>query len=53
MVTGNRAFINNINTVTSNIQSGMFLPVQYAAIEVLDHPRFRYNQLNNTNHSIK
>ena len=46
MVTGNRAFIDHINTVTSNIQSGMFLPVQHAAIEALDHPRSWYNQLN-------
>ncbi len=27
MVAGNQAFINHINTVTSNIQSGMFLPI--------------------------
>jgi LL-diaminopimelate aminotransferase len=46
MVAGNQAFINHINTVTSNIQSGMFLPIQHAAIEALGHSRSWYNQLN-------
>lgn len=46
MVAGNRAFIDSINKVTSNIQSGMFLPIQHAAIEALGNPSSWYHQLN-------
>ena len=46
MVAGNEEFINHINTVTSNIQSGMFLPLQHAAIEALESPRSWYEDLN-------
>jgi len=46
MVAGNEEFINHINKVTSNIQSGMFLPLQHAAIEALESPRSWYEDLN-------
>jgi LL-diaminopimelate aminotransferase len=46
MVAGHREFINHINDVTSNIQSGMFLPIQHAAIEALGSPGSWYDELN-------
>lgn len=46
MVSGNKTFIDSINRVSSNIQSGMFLPLQQAAIEALAHSSSWYDQLN-------
>ena len=48
MIAGNPEFINYINDVTSNIQSGMFLPIQYAAIKALENSKSWYFELNKT-----
>ncbi|MFC2176545.1 pyridoxal phosphate-dependent aminotransferase, partial [Bacteroidota bacterium] len=38
MVVANQHYINAILKVKSNVDSGMFLPIQHAAIEALRHP---------------
>jgi LL-diaminopimelate aminotransferase len=46
MVGGNAAFINAIMKVKSNMDSGMFQPLQAAAVEALAAPEEWYHQLN-------
>jgi aspartate/methionine/tyrosine aminotransferase len=46
MVGGNPAFINAIMKVKSNMDSGMFQPLQAAAAEALEAPEEWYRQLN-------
>ena len=46
MVAGNRAFISNILKVKSNMDSGMFQPLQAAAAEALTAPAGWYIKLN-------
>ena len=46
MVAGNKTFISNILKVKSNMDSGMFQPLQAAAAEALAAPVRWYNDLN-------
>lgn len=46
MVAGKTDFIQDILKITSNIQSGMFLPIQFAAIEALKNPPSWFKKLN-------
>ncbi len=46
VVVGNEQYISNILKVKSNIDSGMFLPLQLAAIEALNSPKSWYDNLN-------
>ena len=46
MVAGNSSFINDIMKVKSNMDSGMFQPLQAAAAEALAAPESWYAQLN-------
>ena len=46
MVGGNSEFIKNILKVKSNMDSGMFLPLQLAAAEALKNPESWYESLN-------
>lgn len=46
MVAGNKTFISNILKVKSNMDSGMFQPLQAAAAEALAAPAEWYNELN-------
>ena len=46
MVAGHSEYIKNILRVKSNMDSGMFLPVQMAAVEALNNPPEWYNQIN-------
>ena len=48
MVAGNRKHIENILIAKSNVDSGMFLGIQKAAIEALKMPREWYESLNET-----
>lgn len=45
-VAGNRDYIDAVLRVKSNMDSGMFLPVQHAAVEALRHDREWFVQLN-------
>lgn len=47
MVAGDRTFISNIIKVKSNMDSGMFQPLQAAAAEALAAPAEWYSELNN------
>lgn len=46
MVAGNSDYIKNILKVKSNMDSGMFLPLQMAAIEALNNPESWYDTVN-------
>jgi LL-diaminopimelate aminotransferase len=46
MVAGHREYVNTILKVKSNMDSGMFLPVQLAAIEALSNTSNWYKELN-------
>lgn len=46
MVAGNKDYIDQILRVKSNMDSGMFLPVQIAAAEALNNPESWYDSLN-------
>jgi hypothetical protein len=46
MVAGNSDYIRNILKVKSNMDSGMFLPVQLAAAEALNSPESWYGAVN-------
>jgi LL-diaminopimelate aminotransferase len=46
MVAGNSEYISNILKVKSNMDSGMFLPVQMAAVEALSSPDSWYDGIN-------
>ncbi len=48
MVAGNSTFINDVLKVKSNMDSGMFQPLQAAAAEALAAPEAWYTALNNT-----
>lgn len=50
MVTGHSAFIDVIRQVKSNIDSGMFLPVQEAAVKALESPKEWYDRINEIYH---
>ena len=46
IVVGNEKYIKNILKVKSNVDSGMYLPLQLAAIEALNSPASWYENLN-------
>ncbi|MEN8119636.1 MAG: aminotransferase class I/II-fold pyridoxal phosphate-dependent enzyme [Bacteroidota bacterium] len=46
IVVGNEKYINNILKVKSNVDSGMYLPLQLAAVEALNSPASWYENLN-------
>jgi LL-diaminopimelate aminotransferase len=46
MVAGNSDYIKNILKVKSNMDSGMFLPLQLAAVEALNNPESWYDTVN-------
>jgi aspartate/methionine/tyrosine aminotransferase len=46
MVAGHKEYIKNILKVKSNMDSGMFLPIQLAAVEALNNPADWYDQIN-------
>jgi LL-diaminopimelate aminotransferase len=46
MVAGNSEYIRNILKVKSNMDSGMFLPMQMAAVEALNNPESWYDTVN-------
>jgi aspartate/methionine/tyrosine aminotransferase len=46
MVAGHKEYIKNIIRVKSNMDSGMFLPVQLAAAEALNNPADWYEEIN-------
>lgn len=46
MVAGHREYINSILKVKSNMDSGMFLPLQLAAVEALSNPDSWYEMVN-------
>jgi aspartate/methionine/tyrosine aminotransferase len=46
MVAGNKEYIRNILKVKSNMDSGMFLPLQLAAVEALSNPESWYDTVN-------
>ena len=46
MVAGNSEYISNILKVKSNMDSGMFLPLQMAAVESLNCPSSWYEKIN-------
>jgi len=46
VVVGNQNYIKNILTVKSNVDSGMYLPLQLAAIQALSSPESWYRNLN-------
>ena len=46
MVCGNKANITNILTVKSNMDSGMYYPIQKAAIAVLNSPNSWFDKMN-------
>jgi LL-diaminopimelate aminotransferase len=47
MVSGHNEYIKSIMKVKSNMDSGMFLPVQLAAAEALNNPDSWYDEINN------
>lgn len=48
MVAGHRQHISNILVAKSNVDSGMFLAIQKAAVEALKQPQEWYDKLNDT-----
>lgn len=46
MVAGHADYIKNILKVKSNMDSGMFLPIQQAAVEALSNPESWYDEVN-------
>ena len=46
MVAGHKEYIKNILRVKSNMDSGMFLPMQLAAVEALSNPASWYDEIN-------
>ena len=46
MAAGNSEYIKNILKVKSNMDSGMFLPLQMAAVEALNNPESWYDTVN-------
>jgi aspartate/methionine/tyrosine aminotransferase len=46
MAAGNKEYISNILKVKSNMDSGMFLPLQMAAVEALNSPEAWYDKVN-------
>jgi aspartate/methionine/tyrosine aminotransferase len=46
MVAGKSEYIKNILKVKSNMDSGMFLPMQMAAVEALNNPESWYDTVN-------
>jgi len=46
VVVGNEKYIKNILKVKSNVDSGMYLPLQLAAVEALNSPDIWYENLN-------
>jgi LL-diaminopimelate aminotransferase len=48
MVAGHKGYITEILKVKSNMDSGMFLPLQMAAVEALKSPDSWYDQINAT-----
>ncbi len=46
VVVGNEKYISNILKVKSNVDSGMYLPLQLAAVEALNSPKSWYENLN-------
>ncbi len=46
MVAGNSDYIKSILKVKSNMDSGMFLPMQMAAVEALNNPESWYDTVN-------
>jgi aspartate/methionine/tyrosine aminotransferase len=48
MAAGHRDYIKNILKVKSNMDSGMFLPLQLAAVEALNNPPSWYDTVNKT-----
>ena len=46
MVAGNSGYIKNVLKVKSNMDSGMFLPMQMAAVEALNNPDSWYDSVN-------
>ena len=46
MVAGNAGYINSVLKVKSNMDSGMFLPMQLAAAEALSNPSSWYENIN-------
>lgn len=48
MVAGNSEYIRNILKVKSNMDSGMFLPLQLAAVEALNNTESWYDTVNKT-----
>jgi LL-diaminopimelate aminotransferase len=50
MVAGDKEYIKSILRVKSNMDSGMFLPVQLAAAEALNNPANWYSEINSVYH---
>jgi len=46
MVAGDSGYIKNVLKVKSNMDSGMFLPMQMAAVEALNNPESWYDTVN-------
>lgn len=46
MAASNKEYITNILKVKSNMDSGMFLPMQMAAVEALNNPEVWYDKVN-------
>jgi len=46
VLTGNNEYIKTVLKVSSNVHSGMFLPMQHAAIEALKNPESWYKKIN-------
>jgi aspartate/methionine/tyrosine aminotransferase len=46
MAASNKEYITNILKVKSNMDSGMFLPMQMAAVEALNNPKVWYDKVN-------
>ncbi len=46
MLMANASFVNSVLKVSSNLHSGMFLPLQEAAVEALKNPESWYNRQN-------
>ena len=47
MAAGNREYIKAVLKVKSNMDSGMFMPMQMAAVEALNNPDSWYENINN------
>ena len=48
MVAGHKEYISNVLKVKSNMDSGMFLPIQLAAAAALNNPETWYDKVNST-----